>query len=371
MPKVHLTDTGVRALKPEANVTYWDKRLSGFGIRVGLNRKTWTVLRGRQRERITIGHFPDMPLAAARRKAMTLLGNIDPSPTRVPFDEAFEQFLDRHGRSLKPRSLKELERTIRKHFLPGLEKKTLDKITHNDIAVVLDDLRDRPGEAMQAFKNIRTFFNWTVPRYISHSPCEGMRPPAKYVPRQRVLSDSELVSVWRAADELGYPFGTLVKLLALTGQRKDEMRTLRFDYIDRKSNTITLPETKNGRRHTFPFGNMLLSVLAEVPHNSGFVFAGKRSGELYNCGGNPKHSIDRLAPIAPWTLHDLRRTFATNLAGLKVQPHVVEKILNHASGTISGVAAIYNRFQYADDMRAAITAWEARLTSLLNSHPAN
>jgi integrase len=194
-----------------------------------------------------------------------------------------------------------------------------------------------------------------------------MKMPAKYVPRQRVLTYKELKTVWKAADHEGYPFGTFLKMLILTGQRTAEINSLRFDYIDTEQRSITLPETKNGRKHTFPYGEILASVLREIPRKEGYLFPGRDLNKPYAGGGKQKWQLDRKLTLEPWTLHDLRRTFATNLAELRIVPHVIERLLNHSSGTISGVAAIYNRFQYVDEMRAAIVAMETRLTSLLLS----
>jgi integrase len=192
-----------------------------------------------------------------------------------------------------------------------------------------------------------------------------MKMPARYVPRQRVLTDEELRQVWLTAENAGYPFGTIVRLLILTGQRTGEINSLRFEFIDGDNLTITFPETKNGRLHTVPYGPLLMRVLKEVPQKSRYLFPGRDPAKPYNGGGKQKFLFDKQCIIAPWTLHDLRRTFATNMARLGVAPHIVERLLNHSSGTISGIAAIYNRFQYLDEMLEAMTAWERYLKRLL------
>lgn len=219
----------------------------------------------------------------------------------------------------------------------------------------------------------RFFFRWAQRRnYIERSPCDGMQT-AKGLARERVLSDIEIVAVYRSALEHADTFSSIVALLLLSGQRRSEIGSLRWEWIDSEERTIAFPAsiTKNKRAHTIPYGIAATVILDRVPHYSEFVFPAARDhvqGKPTSsfCGwSRGKQSFDRLCPISPWTLHDLRRTFATNLAAMSVPVHVVEKLLNHASGSISGVAAIYNKFQYMDEMRAAVEAWERRLASLL------
>ncbi len=367
MPTVLLTDVRVRQLKPSGvQVTYWDAQLRGFGVRVGQQRKTWLVMRGKKRTRVTLGHYPQLSLSEARKKAMAALGETPTSVAdRMNFETALEKFITQHCEpNYRPHSRYQVERTLRRYFLPPFAKTALHKITDRDIGDVLEKLSKTPSEANHAFAHVRTFFRWCARpprRYVRHSPCEGMEMPYRTTSRKRVLTDAELVAVWQAADIVGYPFGTILKLLILSGQRRGEMETLRFDYINREERTITLPETKNGRVHTFPYGKLFEKVLSEVPYESGYLFPGRDRNLPYNGGGKAKWLFDKACPLEPWTVHDLRRTFATRLAALNVLPHVIEKLLNHATGTISGVAAIYNRHAYMNEMREATIAWENEL----------
>jgi integrase len=162
--------------------------------------------------------------------------------------------------------------------------------------------------------------------------------------------------------------------LILTGQRRGEIASLKWDYVNPQEQTITLPAslTKNGRQHTFPYGQRVADVLAAVPNQADYLFPAARSHvrdkptTVFNGWPKAKATFDaRLDRIAPWTLHDLRRTFSSNLAAIGIAPHITERLLNHVSGKISGIAAIYNRHSYMDEMRAAIDAWEAKLASLV------
>ena len=195
--------------------------------------------------------------------------------------------------------------------------------------------------------------------------------------RDRVLTSAELklILAWAQADNS--TFNRIVLLLLFTGQRRGEIASLRAEWIDFKKRTITLPPyiTKNKRQHTVPFGKMAETVLktavAETQKKNGEKEGGH--GPLFPARGKEtpfagwskaKPDFDSGCPIPHWTLHDLRRTCATNLAVLGVPVHVTEKLLNHASGTTSGIVAVYQRHTYLDEMRAAIEAWEKHLRSL-------
>ena len=159
-------------------------------------------------------------------------------------------------------------------------------------------------------------------------------------------------------------------MLILTGQRRGEIAGLTREYIDPEARTITLPSalSKNGRQHTFPYGELVCEILDAIPmHSRAYLLSHPRYDNCFDGWSKSKREFDQACRIAPWTLHDLRRTFATNLAELRVAPHVIERLLNHVSGTISGVAAVYNRHAYMDEMRAAIELWETRLQSLIGT----
>jgi integrase len=356
VPILVLTDLAVKALRPGV---YFDTKTPSFGIRVGKNRRTWIVLKGENRTKVRLGHYPAMSLQDARKKAFTTLGSPLEPPPAPPFVEARDQFLETHGATLRLKSRYQLTRTLRRHFH---WKKAVDKITHADVADVIDRIKAK-SEAAHALKDIRTFFNWCVPRFIPHSPCEGIRmPPQKS--RDRVLADEEIMSVWHRADELGYPYGTIVKLLILTGLRTGEVAALGWNWID--GATLTIPATiaKNGRSSTVPIGPMTKSVVESVHKRGALLFPARGYDDKPFQGfGVSKIELDTCG-VRNFTHHDLRRTFATNLAALGTPIHVTEKLLNHVSGTTGGIVAIYQRHSYMDEMRVAILAWENKLASL-------
>ena len=376
MARTLLTDVAIRKLKPpvRGQVTYWDTTpgLVGFGLRISEGgTRSFVLMRGSERRRYTIGPYPDWSLAGARTEAKRLSAEMTlnaSSHSSLPFDEAVTLFLSTHCRDL--RSAHEYERLLRKHFVPVLKHRSLDRVVTEDISAVLDGMGETPVLANNAFARIRTLFRWARRRrYITHSPCEGLQLPSRLVARSRVLSDEELARVLKGATS--YPFGMIVQLLILTGQRRREIGGLRWDYIDEKGRTITLPAslTKNKRQHMFPYGNMCAEVLSGIPKvDKTYLFPARGNSEhSYSGWSKGKAALDKACPIKPWTLHDLRRSVATNLAALGVPPHVTERLLNHVSGTVSGVAAIYNRHAYMIEMREALDAWERKVFSLMTS----
>ena len=218
--------------------------------------------------------------------------------------------------------------------------------------------------------------SWAVARGIlKASPCDGIEAPSPEVERDRVLSPGEIALVWRAAEALPSPYGPIIRVLMLTGARRDEVAGMGRGEIDAERLSWRLPKerSKNRREHTLPLSSVASAILAAQPivEKSPFVFGGGRAapGAFVIVKRKIDVEIARLngdAAIPHWTIHDIRRSVATQLAALKIAPHVVEALLNHKSGTIKGVAAIYNRYDYADEKRAALDAWARRLDVIVN-----
>jgi integrase len=188
------------------------------------------------------------------------------------------------------------------------------------------------------------------------------------VSRDRVLSDAELTQVIAAATKAG-AYGQLVRLLIYTGQRRGEIAALDASWINRRETTVSLPRrlTKNKRDHTFPYGEAVADILAELP-KAGLLFPARGKDDRPFSGfSKAKTALDEVCTIEPWTLHDLRRTFATGLQRLGVRLEVTEALLNHVSGTRRGIVGVYQRHGYQDEMRAAMLLWENHCASLLKS----
>src|SRR5262249_28570771 len=234
-----------------------------------------------------------------------------------------------------------------------------------------------PIAAHRVFAAVRKFFNWCAARDIlAASPCAGVKPPTAERARDRVLSDDELRVVWAAADKLGGTFGPLVKLLALTGQRRDEVARMRWAEVDIKNRLWTLApaRVKNNQPHEVPLSTATLAVLERVPRVAGSPFV------LTNGGASPasgyskgKRRIDALLPagMPAWRLHDLRRTCASGLARLGINLPTIEKTLNHTSHSFAGIVRVYQKHSFADEKRAALEAWGNFVAALVEGKPAS
>ncbi len=397
--RTSLTDVAIRKMTPpaEGQAETWDKKVPGFGVRVTpAGTKSFVFLyriEGRPR-RLTLGRYPDTTLAKARDLAQQALAQVrrglDPQVSvpsgsamfRAVLDEFVEAHCARHNRAS---TAKETERLLRSEFLPLWEERGFSEIRKADVLSAIDAIvkRGTPSAANHAFAAIRKLFNWAVGRgYIELSPCIGISRPAKQNSRDRVLGDHELLALWSAAEQVGYPFGSIFQLLALTAQRRGEVAGMRWSDLELAERTWTIPAelTKNNRQHTVPLTPAALMILNNLPRfHDVWVFPARGDNGPYVGFSKAKRRLDKLANVKrrldanankettdevediEWTLHDLRRTAATGMGKLGVPPHVVERVLNHASGQFKGVAGIYNRFGYLPEMRAALEKWEAHV----------
>lgn len=365
MPVAHLTDATVRNLKSDRNISYMDDATRGFGIRVGKHTKTWVVVRGRERERLSFAKYPDLSLADARTEAKKLLTvESTDKPARVLFKEARATFIEEHYRGKAERTKAEAERLLTKHFKP-LETFKLGDVSDTDIKRTLDKLADRPSEQLHAFRIARCFFRWSVKpprRYLKHSPMEGYDPPGQDRKGTRVLADDELRAVWTAAQR---PQDAIVRLMLLWGTRNGETAALERPW--RRDGVITIPgsATKNGRDHAIPVCPIAEHVLGTVPVSVRYWFQGRR-GESLSARGLAKifGQVQEKSGTSGWTLRDLRRTFRSNMARLGVPRDVCEVLINHAPPVLD---EIYDRYDRIKEKREALLRYEHFLVWLLNA----
>jgi integrase len=354
MPKLHMTDVVVSRLKSSG--AYYDETTPAFGLRVGKNRKTWFVIRGRERLRTNIGQYPGVSLADARKEARKLLTEEPTKADRITFQGE------------KERTQYDYKRVLDRYLKPKLGSKKLSAIGYEDIIQITDPLAR--CEKRNTLAVARTFFRWCVRpprRYLKHSPLEGVEVP-KAGKRKRILDDQELIAVWHATIRQGYPYGTVCQLLALTGQREGEIANLRRPWINEKEQTITLPEwlTKNSKEHTFPYGNMVAEILECIPrrNDTDLLFPCRISNERPISGWSKfKKELDDGVPN--WTLHDLRRTYRSMHGQIGTPSEIAERLINHAASIQTEVEAIYDRWTYLPQMRSAVQAYEDHFKALL------
>ncbi len=378
---MRLTDISIRALNPpeRGQVTHYDDTLSGFGVRVSQGgTKTFIVVYGPTRRRMTIGRFPAVGLADARAEAKRILAEATLGkhrPKTVTFDKAKDEFLEHVQHKNRPRTYEDYKRLL-KRFAFGATR--LHDITKADIKRKLGKMDATPAEQFHALVVAKILFRWCVRQdYLDHSPAEGLQPKQPLRSRDRALTPEELRVVMKQSLVEPFPWGPIISLLILLGQRRGEVGMLRWEWIDSDARTVTLPAstTKNGREHTFPYGDLAARVFERIPRmdDSPYLFPAtklRRKGQPATVfGGWAKHKAAfdaKLEGVAPYRLHDLRRTFATTMASLGVPQIVVEKLLNHVSGgTQSPIAQVYNRHSYLEEMREAIKTYEDYLADFL------
>ncbi len=372
--RVALTDNFVRTAKPPArgSTSIFDDTQRGLCLRISAaGTKSFCLVQGKERTRSYLGKYPIVSLAQARAECRRILAEQTLSATQakpvdiVTLNEAVETFLANSEKRNRPRTAKDYRRLITRHFVPSLGEKRIGEITPREVAKIIDGLLATPSECAHAFAAIKIFFRWAMRRHLTkNNPAEGLQGPPKARSRERVLTDSELREVLQKARAAGFPFGLVLELLILTGQRRSEIGSLEWSWIDADKRTITLPAsvTKNKREHTFPYGQMVADVLDRINRQGKFLFPGSKDVSLPITGwSNFKAAFDKDCKVTSWTLHDLRRTFATNLAALGIRLEVTEKLLNHVSGSFGGIVGVYQRHGYMDEMRAAIDLWEKRL----------
>ncbi len=281
------------------------------------------------------------------------------------------EFIDKYARP-RNRDWRETERVLTREFGTRWGRHAVGAITKNEVTGAIDSIvaRGSPGSAARSFAIVRRFFNWCVERgTIEVSPCQGLRSPTAPNARERVLGDEELRAVWSASLAMGYPFGTVVQLLTLTAQRKGEVVGCEWSELDLKTGTWTIPAERNKskRTHTVALSRLTSEIVETIPRlHERWLFPSEEGEGLISGFSKWKDRLDVASGVPEWRLHDLRRTAATGMARLGVAPHVIERILNHTTGILGGVAGIYNRFQYLPEMRAALELWAEHIAKVVS-----
>lgn len=334
--------------------------------------------------KLTIGRYPAIGLPTARDLARAALRSVaqgrDPGREKKEaraakvdsFKAVAAQFIERCKRANRPRTAEETERLLRLHVLPQWSGRAISEITRRDVLEILDRVvaGGAPVAANRTFTAVRALFNWAIEReLVTGSPCAGVRKPTAERPRDRVLNDAELSLVWKASESVGWPFGTMVQLLALTGQRRDEVARMAWREVNFDGRLWMLPRerVKTDQPHDIPLSDAAVNILQSVPKIAGspyvFTTIGSAPASNYSEG---KRRLDALLPVdmPAWRLHDLRRTVASGMARLGVNLPVIEKVLNHTSGSFAGIVGVYQKHSFADEKRAALDAWGRHVASL-------
>ena len=365
MPGVRLTKSAIDALPtPRSDTVYWDAALPGFGVKVTpKGRKVFIVLyrtggAGSKLRKYTIGPYGRVTLHQARVAAQKVfaarLEGRDPaaekreSKRRIVADrveDLLETFVDQ--RLSQNRSGGEIARLLRREIGKTWAGRSIHEIGKRDVVELISviERRGAPVAANKALKSIKMFLRWCVGRAIlDQSPAEGVPAPTKEIARDRVLSDEELARVILAARAIDDRYGGIVELLALTGQRREEVAKLAWEELDLSQRVWTIPKhrTKNAKPHVVYLSEESMAVLQRMEKHGPHAFASHGSKPFQHFAF-AKRKLDELARVTGWRLHDLRRTCVSGMARLGVAPHVADKIsqspVRYDLGCCCGISA--------------------------------
>ena len=386
------TDKQLQRLKPGE---YPVAAVPGMSVRVSSKGRKSFRLRYRifpkpKQHSLPLGRYPDISLKDATASAKIAIGDAakgkDPceviraarqkSNPEMFFDALVERYSQEWcSANYKARTAKEKIELLYREWGKRAKFARLDvrAITPEMIVEHLSAISMRGHHDANALSNLSTFFKWLYgQRIISVIPTDGIPHNSKAIPRTRVLNHTELQSVWQAANEIGYPFGHIVQLLLLTATRRDEVAGMQWSELDYNCNQWTIPHerTKKQRKSTaqpqiVPLSQLAQEVLLSVPKTDEvFVFPGGRGNKHVTDWACRKAELDRLSGVSGFTLHDLRRTVATELGRLKVPPHIKKAILHHSSRDVMDLH--YDRWEYIDEKREALENWAHDLSRIVH-----
>ena len=279
-----------------------------------------------------------------------------------------EEYLERHvRRSMK--SAAAAERRFRREILAAWGARQIQSLTKADVIRLVDGIADRGAGVManRTLQQIKAFLNWCLKRSIVEvNVAAGVDLPHREKPRERVLEDGEIATIWQAFAEMGSPYGTLGKLLLLLGQREGETARARWSCIDLDRGTWRIPaaDGKTGVERVVPLPHLAREILASLPRISGsdWVFPG-RGDKVVSSFGRALARAHALSATSAWRWHDCRRSMRSGLGRVGVRPDIAERVVGHVVG--KQVERIYDRYRYEGEMRQAVEAWAAELERIV------
>ena len=320
-----------------------------------------------------------MASAAQARDPRAQPAEILPEQARERFADVVEDYVRLHVNVHLKASTATGYRNHLRRLSERWASKRITAVSRRDVLDVLDEhtANANLAQARLVYAIVSAFFAWCVERgLLTHSPIEGLRSPARVAPRDRVLSDAELSVLWAASGALGYPYGAFFRLLLLTGQREGEVARIQREHV--REQIWQIPDTKRGTPHRITLPKLADAELEAMPIfvEGPFLFTSTAGKKPINGFSKAKVRLDasaaalqmvapqHFAALEPWRIHDLRRTAASGMARLGVSPHVIEAVLNHRSGHVSGIARVYNVYNYAEEIADALARWSAHIEAL-------
>jgi integrase len=368
------------------DAVYWDAGLPGFGVKVTpKGRRVFIVMyrlagAGSRLRKYTIGPYGRVTLPMARAQAQKIfaarLDGRDPAEEKKQsrrrlvvdrVDDLVETYIREHV--AKTDTWRTISNLLRRDVIAHWGNKSIHEIKKRDVSDLIGLIAQRNDHAgHRLLKTLKTFFRWCVGRaIIDFSPADGITSNYRQISRDRVLTDEELAAIIIAARKMQSPYGGIIEFLALTGQRRNEVSRLRWDELDEQGRTWSIPgsRTKNKKAHIVHLSEQAWRVVEVRPRGT-YVFA-TTGTKPFSAFAKGKSAIDQLCGISGWRVHDLRRTVVSGMARLGVPPYVADKILNHQAGTISGVAAVYQRHEFLAERKEALNRWGAHVTQIVEA----
>jgi integrase len=402
MPTVMLTDRFCSSVKAigGSRTDYFDEQIQGLALRVTENgHRSWCFHyrspRDGKRARATIGTYPGTSLAAARGRASEARGHVEggQDPRLALAGQASAEMrvtglvevyvADLAARAV--RSKAEVERRLRKNVIPMIGDLKVAELRRRDVRNVTDPIvkRGSPTEAIRVFEDVRGMVRWAVQgEYMAANPLDGASKPAESMPRDRVLSDDEIGTLWRGLPKSlarSKDCQRIVKLCLLTAQRSGEVAGLVPAELDLKAREWRLPaaRTKNGHPHVVPLTDLAIKIIKEAIEAAGegkplFGLSSEAVARtILRANETSKERPRGRFNTGPWSAHDLRRTALTGMARLGVAPIVLGHVANHRTTTRAGVTlSVYSQYTYDAEKRAALELWADRLAAIVGKEDA-
>lgn len=416
MPTIKLTSKGVENAKPEPGkdrTDYFDAVLPGFSLRVTKSgSKSWVVYyrspveldrNGNPKsKRFTIGKYPRLGLADAREEASGIMRRVeegeDPQREKVTAKQqvvnlsdpvtvadGVARYVDEHVKlHCKYRTKADgtkvwaLEELFNLHVLPFMGGMRIEDVTRKDVLALQRYVEQKAQQRTKGAKTgsttaghaagaIRTVFRWLEDAELADNAPIIRLKNKKKTQGARVLTDAEIRTIWGNLDK-DSPFGVIVRILLLTGQRRSEVAGMRWEELDLDAKVWSLPKerTKNSLPHLVPLSDPVIEMIKSRERIGEFVFTSTGTTP-FSGFSRSKARLDGRTEFSDWTLHDLRRTFVTRLYELNIPPHIVETAVNHISGEAKvGVAGVYNKAQHLPERKAALECWATALDGMLS-----
>jgi len=374
MARLKFTDRWVSscALPKSGRIEHSDILCPGLYLRVTCKgAKTFSVVvRCGQLQRHTLGRYPLLGLADARRKALDLLRQLaesggEPLPEPVLLSQLVEQYVELH---LKPsvRTWKNVQSSLKQPAMQALHGKPAEKVTTAEVVAVLDAITaaGKPHGAVNLLKGLKAMYNWAMDRgAVAANPCQKIRPPVKTTQRERILRNDELAAVLGACDKVRPPFGDMVRMLLYTGARRNEVSEMRWSELSGNVWTLPAERSKSSRVNVLPLPTAAMELLGKLPRHGEDAYVFSTTGGRRPTSGfsKLKSHLDDVSGTGGWTLHDLRRTVRSKLSELGVPWEVARRVVGHS---VDQLDAVYDRFSYLEEKGRALEKLADHLANL-------